>query len=315
MKQVEERDMHNTTDVIVIGGGPAGCAAAAYLARCKWKVSVVDRQQDGGFLGSLGNVSYYPGFPEAISGTELIKRMRRQAELVGAHIASDCAKSIEVGEGPLKVATDSGKLLEAQSIVIATGAAARTNYLHNEREFMGRGVSHDAIADGPAVAKRSAAVIGKTRQAAEEALALARFAEKIHFIIPSSKLEIEEGLLKQLQQHRSVEMHFSTSLKKINGAEHVNSVTVFSNGQEKELPVAGVFTYVHEYQSTTGFLGSAVEMGGNGAVKVDQNLSTSARGVFACGDVICARPQLPAISSAQGLLAGISVDRYLSSRG
>lgn len=307
--------MHNNIEVIVIGGGPAGCAAATYAARCRWKATLVDKQLEGGFLGSLGNVSYYPGFPEAISGPDLVKRMRRQAELVGVNFMSDSVKSIEVGEGCIKAVTESGRELQAPAIVVAVGAAARTNYLHNEREFMGRGVSHDALADGPAVAKRTAAVIGKTRQAAEEAISLARFAEKIHFIIPSSKLEIEEGLLKQLQQQRAIEMHFSTSLKKINGSDHVNSVTVFTNGQEKELSVAGVFTYVHEYQSTTGFLGSSVDTGPNGAVKVDSQLSTSAAGVFACGDVICARPQLPALAAAQGLMAGISVDRYLSSRG
>ena len=307
--------MHSNTDVVVIGGGPSGCAAATYAARCRWKATVVDRQADGGFLGSMGNVSYFPGFPEAISGADLGWRMRRQAELVGVDFVSDTAVRVEAQGSQVAVRLESGRELSAPAAVVATGAAARTSYMQGEREFLGRGVSHDALADGPAVARRTAAVIGKTRRAAEEAIALARFAEKIHFIIPSSKLEVEETLLKQLQAQRSIELHFSTSLKNINGSDHVSSVTVFTVGQEKEIPVSGVFTYVHEYQSTTGFLEGAVEMAEHGAVKIDSKFGTSAGGVFACGDAICGRPQLPAVAAAQGLLAGISVDRYLSSRG
>lgn len=306
--------MLNNIDLIVIGAGPAGCAAATYASRCRWKVSVIDRSVEGGFLGSLGNVSYFPGFPEAISGADLVKKMRRQAELVGAHFLSDTVKVIAVDAQPFRVTTEGGKELGSPVVVIASGAAARSNYLHNEREFMGRGVSHDATADGPAVFKRTAAVIGKSRQAAEEAITLTRFAEKVHFVIPSSKLEIEEGLLKQLQNHRAIELHYSTSLKKINGTDHVNTITVFTGGQEKDIPVAGVFTYVHEYQPTTGFIEKAVELGQNGAIKVDAMLATSVPGLFACGDVLCGRPQLPAIAAAQGLLAGIGVDRYLSTK-
>lgn len=305
--------MHTQNDLIVIGAGPAGSAAATLAARCRWKTLVVDKSPDSSFLGSLGNVSYFPGFPEAISGKELLKRIRRQAELIGVHFVSDTVKSISVESAPYKVTTEGGKELLAQCIVIATGAAARTNYLHGEREFLGRGVSYDAMADGPAVAKRTAAVIGKSKHAVEEALILSRFAEKIHFIIPSNRLDADDSLVNQLQAHKSIELHFSTSLKKINGGEHANSITVFLSGQEKDIPVAGVFTYVHEYQATTGFLEKVVDMAAGGAVKVDDKLSTSVKGIFACGDVLCARPQLPAIASAQGLLAGISVDRFLSS--
>ncbi len=306
--------MQNSFDVIIIGGGPAGCAAAAFVSRCKWSAMVIDRSASAGHLGSLGNVSYFPGFPEAISGAELLKRMRRQAELVGVHFLMDGAAAVGGDTAPFKLRTEGAKEYEARSVIIATGAAARTNYLHGEREFLGRGVSYDVQADGPAVAKRSAAVIGKSPQAAQEALALSRFAEKIYFIIPSSKLDVDDALLGQLQSNRAIEMYFSTSLKKINGQDHVNSVTVFTGGQEKEIPVVGVFTYVHEYKSTTEFLGNKVELSQAGAIKVDRSFVTSLEGLFACGDVLCARPQLPAIAAAQGVLAGISADKHLTQR-
>lgn len=306
--------MYKNYDVLVIGGGPAGCAVASYVARCRWKALVVDRSIVGGYLGSLGNVSYFPGFHEPISGEDLLKRMRRQAELVDVNFVSDEVTAVAAGTVPFKAITDGGKEFEARSLVVATGAAARTNYLHGEREFLGRGVSYDVAADGPAVARQTVAVIGKTRQAAEEALALTRFAEHIHLIIPSSRIDADEKLLDRLHRDRSIELHFSTSLKRINGKGHVSSITVFTSGQEKEMPVAGVFTYVHEYKGTAAFLEKAVELSEGGSIKVDRNLATSTEGIYACGDVLCGRPQLPAIAAAQGLLAGMSVDMFLTSK-
>jgi thioredoxin reductase (NADPH) len=300
-------------DVIVIGGGPAGSAAASFTARSKWSTLVIDKSVEMGFLGSLGNVSYFPGFPESIRGRDILERMKRQAELVGVQWLSDAVVRIDGAAGAFKIIMQSGKGMEAKAVIVATGASDRTNYLHGEREFMGKGVSHDVLADGPAVARRGAAVIGKTDHAVREAIALARFAEHIHFIIPSSKLEVPDELLNRIKETKSIETHYSASLKKINGSDHVSSITVFTGGQEKEIPVVGVFTYIHEYKATTDFLNGFVETAQLGAIKVDEGLSTSVKGVFGCGDVLCGKPQMPAISAAQGLLAGVGVNAFLSS--
>ncbi|MFH1830909.1 MAG: FAD-dependent oxidoreductase [Pseudomonadota bacterium] len=304
--------MHSDYDIIIIGGGPAGSAAAAFVSRCKWNALVIDKSMSAGFLGSLSNVSYFPGFPESISGLELLKRMRRQAELVGTSFVSDAATQLSGTQGAFKIITQSGKGFQTKAIVVATGASARTNYLQGERELLGRGVSYDVLADGPAVAKRTAAIVGKTEQAAREALALARFADHIHFIIPSNKIEANDETLKMIRENKSIETHFSASLKKINGADHVKSITVFSNGQEKEIAVVGVFTYVHEYKATTDFLKDEVEISQTGTIKVDNKLATATEGVFACGDVLCGKPQIPSIAASQGLLAGISAHEFLS---
>lgn len=304
--------MHSNYDAIIIGGGPAGSAAAAFVSRCKWNALVVDKAISAGFLGSLGNVSYFPGFPESISGLELLKRMRRQAELIGASYLSDAVTQVSGTAGAFKIITQSGKGFQAKAIVVATGASARTNYLQGEREFLGKGVSYDVLADGPAVAKRTAAVIGKTEHAARETLALSRFADRIHFIIPSNRIEASDEILKKIKANKSIETHFSASLKKINGTDHVKSITVFSGGQEKDIEVVGVFTYVHEYKATTDFLKDELQISQTGTIKVDDKLSTSTEGIFACGDVLCGKPQIPSIAASQGLLAGIGVDEFLS---
>ncbi len=306
--------MQTHLDAIVIGGGPAGCAAAGMLARNHWSVTIVDRSMAGSFLASLAHVNAFPGFPENISGQELLRRMRRQAELAGAHLVSDTVTTVEHTEHLFRVNTESGKALESSALVIASGTIMRTPPLPGEREYLGRGVSYDALLDGTFVSQKVAAVVGKTRQAVEEAILLTRFAEKVHFFIPANKLDVDDTLLEQLQQRKGIELHYSASLKKIQGTEHVNSITVFLNGQEKEIHVAGVFLYVHEHRAATTFVERAVELAASGAVKVDQALATSMNGAFACGDCLCGRPQLPAISASQGLLAGIGADHFLANR-
>ena len=303
--------MQNDFDIIIIGGGPAGCAAAMFVARCKWRTLLIDRGSPGSHLASVGNVSCFPGFPESISGTDLLSKIRKQAELEGVKFAKDSVTAIGVDTKPIKVMTDSGGEYECKAVIIATGAANKSNYLYGEKEFLGKGVFEDVVLDAPSITKRIAAVIGRNKPAADAAIYISRFADKVHFVIPSSKLDIGQNILDTLASCKNVEMHYSTSLKKIQGDGHVKKISVLSSGQEKEMEVSGVFSFVHDYQPTTGFLDKTLELGDHGAVKVDENLATSAENVFACGDVLCARPQLPAISAAQGVLAGMKVDRKL----
>lgn len=302
--------MGNTYDVIIVGGGAAGSAAATYLASHRHQTLLIDKGILGGFLGSLGRVFNFPGFPEPISGTEIINRLRRQAEKMGAKFATADIKNVSF-ENDLRQVKTENETFEARSIILCTGFSSRSGYTSGEREFVGRGVSHSAHLDGPSVTDQIIAVIGKNKQSAEEALFLSKFANKIHFFIPSNRLDIDNSLLAELQNEKKIELLYSTSPKSINGQERVNSVTVFMGGQEKEIPVATVFAYTHEYQPTTQYLKDSVKLSENGSVMVDEDLQTSAPGVFACGDILCAKPQIPAISLAQGLLAGINADRYL----
>ncbi len=300
-------------DAVVIGGGPAGSSAAAWLARNKWKTLLLDQALEDGYLGSLGNVSYFPGQSEPVTGAELVRRLRRQAEQAGVELRTLRAEIISIEDGSLAVQPGGGEHVTTRAVVLATGAAARSGYLHGEKEFMGRGVSHDAATDGPLFAHHRVAVVGKTQHAAQEALRLARYVDHVVFIIPSSKLDVPESLMRELRHQTKIEHYLSTSLKKINGGDHVSSITVFTGGQEKDIEVHGVFPYVHEYHATSAFLKGMVELSPSGAVKIDHAFNTSVKGVFACGDLICALPQMPAIACAQGILAALSVDKYLCS--
>ena len=301
-------------DVIILGGGPAGCSAAGFLARCGRSTLVIDKGTAEGFTGGSARVQTFPGFPDGISGAKLIERLQQQVTSVGGEVQETSVESVNFSGSPLTVTAQSGASFTARAIVLATGAAFRPHPVPGEREFRGAGVFYDALLDGWAVRGGGAVVIGKTQEACKEALALTRFAEKIHLIVPSSKLDVPEALLKHLQD-KHIELHFSSSLKQINGTDRIASVTILSAGTEKEIQTQGVFPLTADWQTTSGYLKGAVEMSDKGVVMIDEDMMTSVKGVFACGDIICGKPQLPTVASAQGLIAGLSVEKFLVDLG
>lgn len=304
--------MENSFDVVVIGGGPSGLSAAARAAHCGWKTLLIDKQSHDGYLANLKRIFYFPAFPGGISGSELVDKMRSQATNAGATIVEDTVSAISADERPIKLTSANGVSYEARACIVATGSSMRTSTIKGEHEFAGRGVFCDANMDGPFMNGKIAAVVGKNRLAAKEAIALTRFASSVKFLIPSNKLDADEELNKLLQSNKKIEMSFSTSLKEIRGGESVSSISLFTGGKEAELKVDGIFLYTHDFKAATSFLGKAVELGDSGGIKVDRRFASSAEGIFACGDCLCGRPQLPYIAAAQGLLAGIEMDRYLA---
>ncbi len=302
--------MKQSYDVLIIGGGPAGCMAAMHLASRGWTTLLVDKDSTHGYLASLKSLSNFPGFPDDINGLEIIERLHKQAQKAGAFI-----KHVEINkinfEETKKIAKGGEQEFEIKSVILSTGAATRTGYLPGAKDFFGQGVSHDAQNDASLAKGKNVAIVGKNKDAAEAALLLSKYANEIHFIIPSNKLDIENQLLENLQNDKKINLLFSASLKSINGAQHVENITLFAGGQEKNLPVSYVFNYQHEYQAGNQFLKQALKLEEKDNIPIDEQFQTPINGVFACGDVICGKPQQPVIATAQGLLTGMNVDDYL----
>lgn len=297
------------TDFIIIGGGPAGCAAAIFAAKAKRNAILIHK----GTTPPLPTFHWLlPGFPEGLDAAGWMQNLRTQIASTGFSVIEEEVTQAALGASVKQITTGSGKVLEASAIILATGCYNRTGFIEGEAKFVGHGVFYNAYQDAALFAGETVVVEGKTDLAAREALHLARFADKIHFVVPAMKPEIDERLAESLRDNPQIEILLSASIKKIDGDVRLESVTVLTAGEEKRIPARGVFLYARQSRPQYEFLKGTVEISDDGAVLVDDQLMTSIPGVFAAGDMLAGVPQLQFVSAAQGLVAAMHADRYLS---
>ncbi len=301
-------------DIIIIGGGAAGTNAAIVAARNKFKTLLIDRGAEQSYLASLASVNDMPGFEAFPSGAQVLERMRKHAEILGAEIKSASVASCSFVDSVKRVTTNEPATYEGRVVILATGNQPQqesSNYA-GEKELRGKGVSHDAIADAPYARNAQVALLGKNAAAAESALHLVRYAEKVSWIIPASKLDIPLELISEVEKNKKIELLYSSSLKQINGQNEVSSVTVLSAGQDKTLHVRYVFLPHQQHRPITDYLnGTNIQKGERGEIMVSHTLETGIQGVFAAGNILCDRPQLNIVSAAQGAIAANFSEKYL----
>lgn len=296
-------------DIIIIGGGIAGLSAAIHSARSGPKTLVLDNG-----LSAITNVDVindFPGFPEGISGADLIKRMREQASAHGAEVRMTRVTGTTLGETAKKAIAIDNTAYDAKTVILATGNQAIPSHtVHGEKELTGKGVSYNAATDAPLFKKRVAALAGKTEEIANTAIALSKYAEKVVWIIPASNLDVADQTKASLEKISNIEPLFSSSLKEVLGSDRLTGVKILTGGEEKEIAVDGLFLPPPQYKPQVDYL-SGIALAEDGSVLVDNELATSIPGVFACGNILCAEPQLHAVCAAQGMIAAMGVVRYL----
>jgi thioredoxin reductase (NADPH) len=300
-----------SADVVIVGGGPAGSTAALYAARADLQVVVVDRGLDAGALGQTGIVANFPGLPP-MPGPEIVRALRQQAERFGARFLTGQALGLQPREGGFSVLTSLGEL-RARGVIAATGATGRAPAVPGEAELLGRGVSSCATCDGPFFRGRRVAVVGRTEEAAEEALLLAHLAEAVELVVPG---DLPVGPHWQaLVVHPRVRPHPRHSLKAILGdGAGVRAVRLRGPGGERELPVHGVFLYLQGRRPVTDWLQPVLAPGPDGCLAVGPGYGTAVPGVFAVGDVLCTEVKQAVIAAAQGAEAAIQAERWLRGR-
>ncbi len=303
----------NVYDVVVIGGGPAGATAALYTARAGLKTLVVDKGLTAGALGMAGQIANYPGVPGPISGAELVTRIRQQAASFGAEFVTDKVLRVDLQRQPRQV-WGGQALYEGRVVIIATGSMGRAEALPGEQELLGRGVSYCATCDAAFFRGREVAVVGNNDEAVEEALVLARFAWRVHFLSPTPALKASAELAAELTAHPGVALHLGARLREILGQGQVEGIRYVEGGKEVALPVSGVFLYLQGNVPVTDFLYDQLPRGEGGCLVVDQTYQTALPGVFAVGDVLCTHIRQASISTAEGVVAAIAADRYLRGR-
>lgn len=314
MDLVAERSPRSEAyDVIVIGGGPSGASTAIYTARADLKTLVIDKGLTAGALGMAWKIANYPGLPEPVKGEDLVRRIRHQARSFGAKFINEKVLRVDLEGMPKRVWTGEG-VYKGRAVVIATGAMGRTNRFPGEERLVGRGVSYCATCDAAFFRDQEVAVAGGTDEAAEEALTLARFASRVHVLVPTSEFRASDALVEELSAHDGVTVHLSTRIKEIAGEDKVEGVSVVTGGEAETIPVSGAFIYLQGNVPITDFLDGDVSTNEEGCLVVDETFQTNVTGVFAVGDVLCKHVKQAAIAAAEGVEAAIAVDRHLHGR-
>ena len=301
-------------DVVIVGGGPAGLTAGIYLARARMEALLLEKQAPGGAPALTEKIENYPGFPEGISGFELVDRMRRQAESFGLRIKSFNALTGLRSDGQAKVLETEEGELRAYAAILAMGMSPAPLGVPGEEEFHGKGVSYCATCDGAFFRDARVAVVGGGNSAVEEALFLTRFVDKLYVVHRRDRLRAGKILQERLLTNPKVEMKWKKTVKEIKGDSKVKGLLLadVESGETEELAVDGVFLYVGNIPNTEP-VKSAVELDEKGYIVTDMSLQTSMAGVFAAGDVRSGAVWQVAAAVGDGARAALNAQFYVES--
>ncbi len=299
-----------STQVLILGSGAAGLSAAIYTARAGLETVVLTGPTLGGQISLTAEIENYPGFPEVLSGVELISKFQTQAERFDAQIDYDSASRVDLSVRPFIVETE-GTIYSAQNLILATGSKAIPLGVPGEEKFTGKGVSFCATCDGFFYRGKNVAVIGGGNSAVEEALFLTRFADKVTIIHRRDSLRAEPIAQKRAKENPKIDYLWDTVVEEILGDTRLEKLRVrnVKTDEVSEIPFDGIFVFVGNRPVSELFEGQ-LEME-NGLVKVDPLMHTSIPGVYAAGETVDGFYRQVVISAGSGAMAAISITKDL----
>jgi len=298
-------------DLVIIGGGPAGLTAGLYAARARLKVILVEKIVVGGQIAISDWVENYPGFPEGLSGADLVQRLTEQAKKFGLNIENNEAVSVDLSH-PVKTIVLNDRTVTTHTIIIATGASPKKLGVPGEENFYGKGVSSCATCDAPFFKDRIVAAVGGGDTAVKESLFLTKFVEKVYLIHRRDRLRAEMILQERAFADEKIEIIWNSVLTGINGLTNIENITVqnVKTKEEKTLSVGGCFIWVGEIPNTK-FLTDGVKLDEKGFIVANLNMGTSVPGVFAAGDVRNTPLRQIATAVGDGAVAAFSAGHYI----
>jgi thioredoxin reductase (NADPH) len=298
--------------VIIIGSGPAGLAAAVYTGRAQLDPLLIAGPALGGQVAISSEIGNYPGFSQDIEGVELAQLMQKQAERFGTRIEMDIVTGVDLSIRPFKVVTYGGEY-ETRALIVASGASPRKLGVPGESEFSGRGVSYCATCDGFFYMGKEIVMVGGGDAAVEEAMFLTRFASKVTIIHRRDQLRAEKLLRDRTFRNEKIEFLWDTVVTEIVGETLATGVKVrnVKTGEESLFPTQGVFVAIGHVPNTE-FLGDQLEMTENGYLVADDDQRTSVEGVWAAGDVCDWIYRQIATSVGAGCKAALQAEHYIA---
>lgn len=310
LQEVTAREA-STFDLIVIGGGPAGLAAAIYALRFRINTLLIEKMVLGGLASTAFQIENYPGFPAGIPGLDLSQKMTEQAQKFGLKVLWGNAIKVKNNKKHREVQVD-GKIIPAKAVILATGTEAAKLGVPGEEEFRGKGVSYCATCDGPFYHGKNVMVVGGGNAAVEEALFLTRYAAKVAVVHRRNELRADRILAEQAKIHPKIYFFWHAVVEKIAGDKAVTEVAVkdLVAGKTIRVPTDGIFIYVGSKPNTEPVKGS-VKLDENGFILADEKMKTSAAGIFAAGDVRAKSLRQIVTAVSDGAIAADSARQFI----
>ncbi len=309
------------TQCLIIGSGPAGYTAAIYAARADLKPMLYQGMQPGGQLTITTEVENFPGYPEGVQGPQMMEELKAQAERFEADVRWGFIKEVDLSKRPFIAVADDGKQIEAETVIIATGASARWLGLESEKEFNGAGVSACATCDGYFYRGKVVAVVGGGDTAAEEATYLSKLAKKVYLIHRRDELRASKAMQNRVENTENIEVLWNHTTKEILGEKEgfMKSVTgaLLENvltGEQKTIEIDGFFVAIG-HKPNSDFLKGQLDLDENGYIITKAGTTqTNIEGVYAAGDVQDHIFRQAVTAAGSGCMAAIEAERWLASQ-
>ncbi len=307
------------TKCLIIGSGPAGYTAAIYASRANLSPILYSGQQPGGQLTITTEVENFPGYPNGVTGPQLMEDLKNQALKFGTDIRNGIVTSVNFDVYPREVTIDDGSTIKAETIIIATGASAKYLGLSDEQKYNGLGVSACATCDGFFYRKRTVAVVGGGDTACEEALYLSNLASKVYMIVRKDHLRASQVMQRRVMEKENIEVLFNTNTVGLFGEEFVEGAHLVEHkGTEKErnldIKIDGFFLAIGHKPNTDVFK-PYINLDEHGYIKLENGTSaTNIEAVFAAGDVADPRYRQAISAAGMGCRAALDAEKYLASK-
>lgn len=298
---------------LIIGSGPAGYTAAIYAARAGMNPVLYSGLQPGGQLTITTDVENYPGYPEGVMGPQMMKDFEEQARRMGADLRWGIASKVDFSSRPFKVEVDEEKWIEAESVIIATGASAKWLGIESEQRLNGYGVSACAVCDGFFFKDKEVAIVGAGDTACEEAMYLAKLCSKVHMIVRRGEMRASKVMQERVMRTHNIQVYWNSETVEILGEKKVDGVIIRNNqtSEVSTIPLSAFFVAIG-HQPNSSLFKDYLELDEQDYIITTPGSSkTNIEGVFACGDVQDKIYRQAVTAAGSGCMAALDAERYL----